>query len=401
VKAKVNLVLLNIPMSQRSLSVASLNDRGRAPALRLSPAASLVLDVARFAAALAVLLGHLTLPSHSSGLPNLMSFASGAVGVFFVLSGFVIRYATTYRVASLAEYIVDRVSRLFSVMLPALLFTVLADLTIRHLSPQPTVQAGNYLLRIAATICFAGQIWSLDLTPYLNMPFWSLSFEAFYYGIYGFAFYLRGWWRAVAVCAGCLLAGPSILFMAPIWFFGCFLQDAYQWAHQSAKRFAIALVPTVIAGAAALGALIILPHAKLHVMSNWVLGIDRKMKPLHMHWVSTWSWEVAIPLGVALFCTLLVFQRIPVSSHSRLVRCVRFVADGTFALYLFHSPMLDLVSTIVPYDKSSRIQLAAVFLFIVTICILLERPCLMLKNLIRERLLLMLERKRVQAVPVA
>jgi peptidoglycan/LPS O-acetylase OafA/YrhL len=401
VKAKVNLVLLNTPMSQRSLSVASLNDRGRAPALRLSPAASLVLDVTRFTAALTVLLGHLTLPNHSSGLPNLMSLASGAVGVFFVLSGFVIRYATTYRVASLAEYIVDRVSRLFSVMLPALLFTVVADLTIRHLSPQPTVHPGNYLLRIAATISFTGQIWFLDLYPYLNRPFWSLSFEAFYYGIYGFAFYLRGWWRTVAVCAGCLLAGPSILLMAPIWFFGCVLEDAYQWAHASAKRTAMVLVPTVVAGAAALGALFILPHAKRHVISGWVLGIDRKIKPLHTHWVSTWYWEVAIPLGVALFCTLLVFQRLPLSSHSRLVGCVRYVADGTFALYLFHSPMLDLISTFVPYDKRSRLQLAAVFLFIVAICILLERPCLMLKNLIRERLLLILERRRVQAVPVA
>ena len=107
----------------------------------------------RFAAALAVLLGHLTLPSHSSGMPNLMSVSSGAVGVFFVLSGFVIRYATTYRVASLAEYIVDRVSRLFSVMLPALLFTVLADLTIRHSSPQPTVQE--------ATTCYELQLRSV------------------------------------------------------------------------------------------------------------------------------------------------------------------------------------------------------------------------------------------------
>jgi len=368
--------------------------------LRLSPAASLVLDVARFAAALTVLLGHLTLPNHSSGLPNLMAFSSGAVGVFFVLSGFVIRYATTCRAASLAEYIVDRVSRLFSVMLPALLFTVVADLTIRNFSTEPTVQAGNYLLRIAATICFTGQIWSLDLTPYLNMPFWSLSFEAFYYGIYGFAFYLRGWRRPIAACAGCMLAGPSILFMAPLWFFGCFLQDAYQWAHRSAKRSAVVLVPTVIAGAAALFALVMLPNPKRRVISDCVLAIDRKLQPLHMHWASTWCWEVAIPFGAAIFCALLVFQRIPVSSHSRLVRSVRFVADGTFALYLFHSPMLDLISTIVPYDKSSRLQLAAVFLFIVVVCILLERPCLMLKNLIRERLLSMLARRQVQAVPV-
>jgi peptidoglycan/LPS O-acetylase OafA/YrhL len=161
------------------------------------------------------------------------------------------------------------------------------------------------------------------------------------------------------------------------------------------------LVPTVTAGAAALGALFILPRAKRHMISGWVAGIDRTIEPLHMHWASTWCWEVAIPLGVTLFCILLMFHRIPVSSHSRLVRWVRFIADGTFALYLFHSPMLDLLSTLIPYNKSSRLQLAAVFLFIAVICILLERPCQMLKNLIRQRLLLMLERRRMQAVPVA
>ena len=47
-----------------------------------------------------------------------------AVCVFFVLSGFVMRYVTVTRVTTGRAYWIDRVSRMYSVVIPALLFTV-------------------------------------------------------------------------------------------------------------------------------------------------------------------------------------------------------------------------------------------------------------------------------------
>ncbi len=149
--------------------------------MKLSHAASLVLDIIRFLAAIVVAVGRYTLPLFSSGLPQLITAAAASVGVFFVLSGFVISYVTKSRESTLTEYFVDRASRLFSVVIPALCFTIVADF-IRHaidpaLVPSPV---GDCSLRIVASLTFTSQMWSLYLVPGSNDPFWSLSFEAFY-----------------------------------------------------------------------------------------------------------------------------------------------------------------------------------------------------------------------------
>lgn len=102
---------------------------------RLSPAASVVLDIVRFIAAVIVAIGHYTMPEFSAGLPSLMTAASGPVGVFFVLSGFVIRYITQYRSYSFSEYVVDRAPRLFSVVVPALCFTGFVILLVSDINP--------------------------------------------------------------------------------------------------------------------------------------------------------------------------------------------------------------------------------------------------------------------------
>ena len=58
---------------------------------RLSASSSLVLDVVRFGAALVVAFGHVTQHYFSKGWRDFTGHAVEAVGVFFVLSGFVIR----------------------------------------------------------------------------------------------------------------------------------------------------------------------------------------------------------------------------------------------------------------------------------------------------------------------
>jgi peptidoglycan/LPS O-acetylase OafA/YrhL len=86
----------------------------------MSPSLSLYLDLARVAAALVVLLSHCWLvlfpgyPLHWPGPP--------AVIVFFVLSGFVIAYVTDGRDRTIGQYALNRLSRLWSVALPALAF---------------------------------------------------------------------------------------------------------------------------------------------------------------------------------------------------------------------------------------------------------------------------------------
>src|SRR5437763_6011674 len=53
-----------------------------------------------------------------------------------------------------------------------------------------------------------------------DRPYWSLSYEVWYYIAFGLIFYLRGGQRIVLAALTLAIAGPKILFFLPIWLFG-------------------------------------------------------------------------------------------------------------------------------------------------------------------------------------
>jgi peptidoglycan/LPS O-acetylase OafA/YrhL len=378
---------MNVSTEDASL-LPGLKRSSRMPPQRLSPAASLILDVVRFLAAVTVAMGHFSQSIFSDGLPNLMSAAAASVGVFFVLSGFIIRYVTLYRESSLSVYLADRASRLYSVVLPALGFTVVADLVARHLEGGAfSASIGEYLLRIFASLGFMSETWFQDLTPFGNGPFWSLSFEAFYYALYGVGFYLRGWKRVALLSGVALLAGPGILMLAPIWFLGGYLFDVYQALLPSRRRSLIA-VAGILAGAAVAGvAVMAIPHDYRAAARAWAFHFNLELVDWKFYKVSTWYYEAGVPAGLGLLMMLLLFDRVKIPMKSRSVRFMRYVADGTFPLYLFHFPMLLLVRAAIPYNHSSRWQLALVFLGVIVTSILLGGVCNRLKDVLRGLML--------------
>jgi hypothetical protein len=103
--------------------------------------------------------------------------------VFFVLSGFVIACASDERDRTLGQYALNRLSRLWSVSLPALVpgFVISPFVSPSFLTSEPSDDS----LRTAANALFLGQSWFLDLTPPMNAPFWSLNYEAWFYAIFG------------------------------------------------------------------------------------------------------------------------------------------------------------------------------------------------------------------------
>src|ERR1700731_4878409 len=109
----------------------------------LTAGPSIILDIVRFLAALTVAIGHVSQGYFTTGWPPiLMSFASGAVAVFFVLSGFMIRYITKVKYGDLRRYTVDRGARIYSVAIPAVALTILFDILSAHLNP--LYYAGNF-----------------------------------------------------------------------------------------------------------------------------------------------------------------------------------------------------------------------------------------------------------------
>jgi peptidoglycan/LPS O-acetylase OafA/YrhL len=98
---------------------------------------SVYLDLIRFLAGLAVLLGHASYARfRGEWLQGIGFLKHDAVIVFFVLSGYVIAYVATHKEDDIIDYSISRFARLYSVVLPALLLTVFLDNWGALLDPQ-------------------------------------------------------------------------------------------------------------------------------------------------------------------------------------------------------------------------------------------------------------------------
>ncbi|MDQ8188854.1 acyltransferase family protein [Roseibacillus persicicus] len=188
----------------------------------MSPEVSSRLNSLRAIAALVVFLGHF----YSVVFPFKYFYPFSlvnheAVVVFFVLSGYVIAFAVRTKKRSLVEYLSSRISRIYIVIVPVLLLTLVADsigglLLDGHRGlPSPTSSIKKVIL------CMFSLQESWQSTQiFSNSPLWSISYEFQYYVIFGLFTYLSGWRRWIGVFVASMIAGPQILLLLPCWLTG-------------------------------------------------------------------------------------------------------------------------------------------------------------------------------------
>jgi peptidoglycan/LPS O-acetylase OafA/YrhL len=211
------------------------------PASRLRPDLSVCLDLIRVALSLTVAIGHWTQGYFQDGWPDLTRLAAIAVGGFFVLSGFMIRALyPSGQAFSLTKYLIERLSRIFSVTVPALILTVLLDSISYHASPAYYVANWQSSLdhapaRVVINLIGLSQIWSYDIAPLSNGPFWSISYELAFYLIYGL--WCSG--RPAAAALTLLVFGPETAVLLCVWLLGAAAFDASlapKAVHDAARR---------------------------------------------------------------------------------------------------------------------------------------------------------------------
>ena len=332
-----------------------MSDETERGAPGLGRSLSTYLDGLRFTAAMAVFTSHLALPRLTGGLlpeTMLVELADAAVMAFFVLSGFVIPFAAEARDPDLASYAGARLARLWSVALPALAVTVVADEIGRrfapdlyaHLSPQtwgPVVQ-------IVASALFLNEVWFASIRPFSDGPYWSIGYEFWYYVLFGAAFYLRGRTRLVAVAIGCAIAGPKILVLFPIWVMGLF-------AYRHRSRIGANAGALLFAGSLAVVVAIALLGLSWRLYWWEDAGVVRLFGEGYSRHVPS-----KYAAGIVVACNLLgaagLASRI---SLRRIERPVRWLAGLTFSLYLFHYPLLHLFASVLPGDPASVWRAAA------------------------------------------
>ena len=365
----------------------------------LSEAASFLLDIIRFGAAVLVVVAHIGHAEITTGFRDRQVLGQVAVPVFFVLSGFVIRFITRARRGSMRGFFIDRAARMYSVALPAMALTLLLTGLTRKVAPVYYARyfaafADHPLLRVAANLTFLSQSWGHTVIPFLDLPFWSLSYECLYYAAYGLAFYLRGWQRVAALCVWTVVAVPQVLFLLPVWWLGCWVFDLYRALRLTRTARAIRLgtilylaagVVLLAAGsrpaltwpARALGAFAALPHplAALHVAPERA---------------TLMALGTGAAAGVALLLLLLLSDLVRLAWLGRWARRFRYFADGTFSLYLLHYPLMVAATALGLYRPRTPALSLATTLAICATLIALARPMDTLKVRIRSALQRML-----------
>ena len=364
---------------------------------KLPNSSSLLLDVVRFGAALMVAIGHVTQEFFSTGWPNLTLYAVEAVGVFFVLSGFVIRYVTRMKYARIGEYCIDRASRIYSVLIPAIVFTALVAWIALHVNA--TYYQSNWgkysdhpISRLIQNLLFTSQLWSRNTVFLCNAPLWSLSYECLYYAIYGCAFYLQGPFRWISTLGLIVLGGPHIAFLFPLWLLGCGLYEVYSWLVTPGRRGAEiprSKVHLIFAILGVVGAVLWIPVARGCYLAQQ--GLTQLLSthghhPIDVFWQMRFYYRLGLPAAFFMLWGLIAVDGVQVTPRARWVRYVRVLAESTFPLYVVHFPLFVLIAVLVPYDYANPISKIVMLVTAIVLNVLFAFPANRLKDLMRNSL---------------
>ncbi len=308
-----------------------------------------------------------------------------------MLSGFVIRFVTETRERDARRYLVSRASRVYSVVLPAMLLTTVLDAISRWSNPVFYRAAilpepwSSLPFRIGVHLVFLSQAWGHASLLLSNTPFWSLGYEVPYYVLFGITAFARGGRRVALLAAVALVCGPQVLFLLPIWWSGIWLYDAWQWWRQPARALSVRVA--AVAGAAALLAWTLVPF---HGRSGYfrIEALPNPLLLLHQPAVrATLSEYAAAAISLpALFLLLCASDLVHLPRRTFAARAVRQVAEGTFTLYLFHYPMLVFARALRLYRPDRTGDKLLLLGAITLLCVGAAVPIAGLKRWLRDRM---------------
>jgi peptidoglycan/LPS O-acetylase OafA/YrhL len=309
---------------------------------------SIYLDLVRFCAACLVYLYHSNQRLLIQDILPWSNFGHSSVIVFFVLSGFVIAFITDTRENQFATYAASRISRIYSVAVPAVLLTIGLDAVGRGLYPELYgYPFDQFLLRGAASLLLLNEVWFVSITSFSNVPYWSICYEMWYYVGFGLLMFLP---RRPAVIATVLLAcllGPKIVLLAPIWGLGVLL---YRW--QRLKDMSLSVARWMVLGSV-VG---IVWFHQADVAEQTTTFMKRVMgEKWHPQFTFSKFFLSDYLLGVLVFCNFAGMRRVSESMakwFGAVERPVRFLAGYTLTLYLLHQPLFLFWAAVIRGDNT-------------------------------------------------
>lgn len=342
--------------------------------MKLQSATSSYLDFLRFLAALSVLMGHMAQDGFALHWLPLSYLSHTAVMVFFVLSGFIIHRSSSGGRRSAADYFVSRASRIYSVAVPAIGFSVGLALALKLLFPEMIEKVHSYkelqFADILACLTFMTESWPTyrdsgkGLT--MNGPYWSLSYEVWYYVLFGLYLYATPKWRVLVIALACVVAGPAVLMLFPVWLLGAWYSARYEglklWALPAAVAcFFLSWVPV-----AAITYFQWDEALKLMLGRNipgfWRVDGSQKVITDHL-------------IGLCVVLNIHSYRSLGPGVHALFVRwqpVLAGLAGFSFTLYLFHRPMTEIAGALIPRQMQTVPVALATALMILGTCWLMS-----------------------------
>lgn len=270
---------------------------------------------------------------------KILAFSTGfsyhAVVIFFVLSGWLVGGSLLNKIdnrGSITNYLIDRVTRLWIVLIPALMLTLfiaafagIVDLQAPSFSPQNEYSVSN----------FAGNLLGFQDVAMLsfggNFPLWSLANETWYYVLFplmAVSFYGRSAMTRLASVAVLLLLvatlPASILLYFSLWLAGV----AFSRIHITASTIQLAAIASIWVAIAI--------YFRITVSND-----SLKVESFFRHLI------FSLPILVLLSC----LQTKSDPGRPSLIFAKKagdLLAGFSFTLYVIHVPLLVLLRRVYP-----------------------------------------------------
>lgn len=334
--------------------------------MTLNPALSAYLDFLRFFAALAVMLGHMDQDGLYMSWMPLAGFSHEAVMIFFVLSGFIIYYSTTTRASSLRKYAVARMSRIYSVALPAVVFSSVLAILVAQQADFSAATLSNYsepsVWSAFSSLLFLNASWLNAADVPLNNPYWSLCYEVWFYVLFGAYHFVKGKVRYLLVAFAALVAGPAILVLLPIWLMGAYLAASRQYDSRWKQS---------TAWAGFLGPIAVIVLINLTNLDSLIRSALFENLPGFWRLDSSQRFLTDYLIGAALCLHIAAFSSLPARVQALFTRhrgTWAALAGFSFTLYLFHRPLTQLLGAYSPVAQGDVLHSILVAVGLLTAC---------------------------------
>jgi peptidoglycan/LPS O-acetylase OafA/YrhL len=322
----------------------------------MKQAFSIWLDALRIAATLIVVVSHIAYPRFTDGTYiwiRDLNLGSDAVILFFVISGLVIAKAAE-RDAILSRYAFNRATRIYSVMVPALLLAWAFDRIGFGIDPAayppPFYQSlplATFLLR---GLTFSNE-WGIADPVRLgsNGPLWSLSYEVAYYALFGVVVFLTGVRRLACALLLALVVGPNVFLLIPAWLMGVWLWRRIRSEGQPRLSPRAALLLAVLP--AALYGLALWLSVPLLLLQVTETLLPASIPVSALRFSNEFIWNGMI--GALFTLHLLAMSRL-LTDWRRGAFAIRWCAQASFSVYVTHYPALHLMDAIFAPDMWGR-----------------------------------------------